>query len=109
MTPRFHDPAKFVELSVKGMNLLGIDLTVEELLTIGERIYNLTRQFNVREGFSRREDRLPPRLTEKREDTGWRIAPEDFERLLEEYYGLRGWDKQGKPTRETLARLGVRA
>jgi aldehyde:ferredoxin oxidoreductase len=103
------DPAKFVEFSVRGLNLLGLDMTVEELLTIGERIYNLTRQFNVREGFSRKEDCLPPRLTEKREDTGWRIAPEDFERLLEEYYGLRGWDKQGKPTRETLARLGVRA
>jgi len=103
------DPARFVELSVKGLNLLGMELSVEKLLATGERIYNLTRQFNVREGFSRREDVLPPRLTEKREDTGWSIAPEDSERLLEEYYALRGWDEQGRPTRETLSRLGIRA
>ena len=63
----------------------------------------------MREGFSRKEDRLPPRLTEKREDTGWRIAPEDFERLLDEYYGLRGWDKEGRPTKATLQRLGIQA
>jgi aldehyde:ferredoxin oxidoreductase len=103
------DPAKFVELSVKGLNRLGEEMSVERLLESGERIYNLTRQFNVREGFSRKEDRLPPRLTEKREDTGWSIAAEDFQRLLDEYYGLRGWDPEGRPTRATLQRLGIKA
>ena len=101
------DPAKFTEYSVRGLNLLGIDMTAERLLETGERIYNLTRLFNVREGFSRREDRLPLRLTEKREDTGWSIDPEDFERMLQEYYGLRGWDREGKPTRETIQRLQI--
>jgi aldehyde:ferredoxin oxidoreductase len=101
------DPAKFVDYSVKGLKALGQDMSVEKLLEGGERIYNLTRQFNVREGFSRKEDCLPPRLTEKREDTGWSIAPEDFERLLGEYYGLRGWDKEGRPTKATLQRLGI--
>ena len=101
------DPARFTEFSVRGLNILGLDMTGEQLLTTGERIYNLTRQFNVREGFSRKEDCLPPRLTEKREDTGWRIASEDFERLLDEYYGLRGWDKEGRPTKATLQRLGI--
>jgi aldehyde:ferredoxin oxidoreductase len=103
------DPAKFTELSVRGLNILGLDLDLPKLLSTGERIYNLTRQFNVREGFSRKEDCLPPRLTEKREDTGWRIAPEDFERLLDEYYGLRGWDKEGRPTKSTLQKLGIQA
>ncbi len=103
------DPAKFTEFSVRGLNILGLELDQPRLLETGERIYNLTRQFNVREGFSRKEDCLPPRLTETREDTGWRIAPEDFERLLDEYYGLRGWDKQGRPTKVTLQRLGIQA
>jgi aldehyde:ferredoxin oxidoreductase len=103
------DPAKFVDFSVRGLKLLGLEASVEKLLEGGERIYNLTRQFNVREGFSRKEDCLPERLTERREDTGWSIAPEDFERLLNEYYALRGWDRQGRPTRETLARLGIQA
>jgi aldehyde:ferredoxin oxidoreductase len=103
------DPARFVEFSVKGLGILGLPMSAEELLTAGERIYNLTRQFNVREGFSRKEDCLPPRLTETREDTGWRIAPEDFKRLLDEYYNLRGWDGEGRPTKATLQRLGIKA
>ncbi len=103
------DPAKFTEFSVRGLNILGLEVDLPELLATGERIYNLTRQFNVREGFSRKDDRLPPRLTEKREDTGWRIAPEDFERLLNEYYSLRGWDQEGRPTKATLQRLGIQA
>ena len=84
-------------------------MTTEGLLETGERIYNLTRLFNIREGFSRREDRLPLRLTEKREDTGWSIDPQDFERMLQEYYGLRGWDNEGKPTSKTLQRLRIDA
>jgi len=99
------DPAKFVAYSIKGLNLLGIEMDNARFLEVGERIYNLTRQFNVREGFSRKEDRLPPRLAEVREDTGWRIASQDFERMLDEYYALRGWDRDGKPSAETLHRL----
>jgi aldehyde:ferredoxin oxidoreductase len=101
------DPATFVDFSVRGLNLLDIPMTKERLIETGERIYNLTRLFNAREGFTRREDRLPLRLTEKREDTGWMIAPEDFERMLQEYYGLRGWDRDGRPTAQTLERLKV--
>jgi aldehyde:ferredoxin oxidoreductase len=103
------DPAKFVDFSLRGLALLGTEMTLASFLETGERIYNLTRMFNVREGFSRKDDRLPPRLTEKREDTGWSIAPEDFERMLGEYFSLRGWDGDGKPTRETLQRLRLSA
>jgi aldehyde:ferredoxin oxidoreductase len=46
---------------------------------------------------------------EKREDTGWMIDPEDFERMLQEYYGLRGWDNEGRPTRETMQSLRINA
>jgi len=76
-------------------------------LEIGERIYNLTRLFNLREGFSRSDDRLPERLKEPREDTGWKIDEVDFETMLGEYYSLRGWDEGGKPTPKTLERLQI--
>jgi aldehyde:ferredoxin oxidoreductase len=59
----------------------GIPFTGEDVLKAGERIFNLERQFNLREGLGREQDRLPARLQEEG-DTG----------LLEEYYRLRGWD-----------------
>lgn len=101
------DPGKFTEFSINGLNTLGWEMNSEKLLQTGERIYNLTRLFNAREGFDRRHDQLPPRLAEAREDTGWKIEKADFERMLDEYYTLRGWDNNGKPTKETLKRLKI--
>jgi aldehyde:ferredoxin oxidoreductase len=101
------DPAKFVDLSIQGLNTLGWETDREGFLEVGERIYNLTRLFNVREGFSRKHDRLPVRFEEPREDTGWRISRADFDRMLDEYYAIRGWDHDGKPTKPTLQRLGI--
>lgn len=100
-------------------------LTGQDLLTIGERIVNLERLFNVREGLSRADDRLPGRFTEEAAplyeyspdpDTGeMRRSDEplrygllkDFESMLDRYYDLRGWSRQGVPTPETLRRLGL--
>jgi aldehyde:ferredoxin oxidoreductase len=101
------DPAKFVGLSISGLEGIGWTISEEKFLEIGERIYNLTRLFNVREGFSRKDDQLPLRLKERREDTGWEIRQEDFDGMLDEYYSLRGWDKNGQPKKETLLRLGI--
>lgn len=101
------DPMRQVEFSLRALETLGIVKSLEQFLESGERIYNLTRQFNVREGFSRQEDRLPERLMERREDTGWSIGAEDFGRLLDEYYVLRGWDRDGRPTANTRRRLGL--
>ncbi len=88
----------------------GWEINLEELLTTGERVFNLCRLFNVREGISRADDALPPRLGEPLPDgasAGETVSAEDLEKLLDEYYGLRGWDKKGIPTPETLARLGL--
>jgi len=101
------DPAKFVDLSIAGLNSLDWKMDKETFLETGERIYNVTRLFNVREGFSRRDDQLPPRFEEPREDTGWKIARTDFNKMLDEYYAIRGWDGEGKPKAETLKRLGI--
>jgi aldehyde:ferredoxin oxidoreductase len=88
----------------------GWDIDLGELLTAGERIFNLCRMFNVREGISRADDALPARLGEPLPEgasAGEIVSAEDLEKLLEEYYELRGWDKNGIPRPETLARLGL--
>jgi aldehyde:ferredoxin oxidoreductase len=86
----------------------GTPLPVETLLTIGERIWNLQKLFNLRAGFTKRDDTLPPRLLEEPIPSGpaagrvWRREP-----LLSEYYRIRGWDEEGRPTEEKLAALGI--
>jgi aldehyde:ferredoxin oxidoreductase len=79
------------------------------LLHIGEKAYNLERCFNVREGFDRKDDTLPRRfLTEPLQGGirgGEMIRKQDA--ILDEYYAARGWDRNGIPTEETLARLGL--
>jgi aldehyde:ferredoxin oxidoreductase len=91
---------------VAAVTALSVD--EESLLRAGERIWNLQRLFNARAGFSRKDDTLPPRLLEEPISTGsaagrvWRREP-----LLSEYYRVRGWDEEGRPTREKLAALGI--
>jgi len=86
----------------------GIPFDMEKLLGAGERTWNLQRLFNTRAGFGRKDDTLPPRLMEEpiptRPATGrtWRREP-----LLSEYYRIRGWDEEGRPTQEKLSALGI--
>ena len=86
----------------------GVD--AKELELVGERIWNLTRTFNVREGFLRAQDTMPPRMTEPLRSgfaKGKSVSREDFEKMLEEYYELRSWNEDGVPTREKLEELGL--
>ena len=82
-------------------------------MQIGERIYTLERMFNLREGFSRKDDTLPERYFKEPTPIGLAIARgkkidrEKFEQMLDEYYALHGWDKNGLPTEETLKKLGL--
>jgi aldehyde:ferredoxin oxidoreductase len=86
----------------------GIDWTVEKLQKTGEKIYNLKRMFNVREGVSRKDDTLPERiLTKPIVQGGTKDHVPNLERMLNEYYEIRGWDEQGVPMEETLERLGL--
>ncbi len=79
-----------VDYSIDALNtigwkeIFGWEMNKDKFLEIGERIYNLTRLFNLREGFSRSDDHLPERLKEPREDTGWKIDKIDFEKMLDE-------------------------
>jgi len=80
----------------------------EEFRKAGERIYNLERLFNVREGFSRIDDTLPKRLlSEPIPDGPAKGGILDLNMMLEEYYVLRGWDVNGVPTDYKLLSLGI--
>jgi aldehyde:ferredoxin oxidoreductase len=89
--------------------VLGHEITVAELAKAGERIWNLLRLFNVREGFKAADDTLPARIFKDPLKSGTpagRVLPRDqFDSMLREYYQLRGWDSNGAPTPEKLKEL----
>lgn len=89
----------------------GLALTAAELLTVGERIYNLARAFNVRAGFSRQDDHLPPRVMEDPipagPSAGDRVPYEELQKLLDDYYAARGWSREGIPLKARLVSLDL--
>ncbi len=87
--------------------ITGWDLDKEELIKIGERIFNLKRMYLVRDGQSRKDDKLPPRMRKRRMTGGSADNIPDIDGMLDRYYELRGWDEFGIPTKETLARLDL--
>jgi aldehyde:ferredoxin oxidoreductase len=91
--------------------VLGRDITEKELETAGERIWNLLRIFNIREGLGIADDSLPARIFQDPLKSGTpagRVLPrEQFDAMLQEYYRLRGWDAQGIPTPEKLKELQI--
>jgi aldehyde:ferredoxin oxidoreductase len=91
----------------------GLKYSPEEVQAVGERINNLARAFNVREGFRRSDDTLPERLmTEPLKagaSKGQFISKDELKLMLDEYYAERGWDiNTGTPTRERLRQLGLK-
>lgn len=88
----------------------GVDLT-PDLMAIGERIINLERLILIREGLGREDDYLPRRIMEEPLPEGPAkgsvLTREMYDVMLDEYYQLRGWDRDGAPTRETLEKYGV--
>jgi len=102
----FKDLARYYTL------VTGIEMTPEELELTGERINNLGRLFNIREGFTRKDDHLPPKVmsTPIPDDTvskGSYITQEELDLMLDDYYATRGWTKEGVPTLEKLKELGL--
>jgi aldehyde:ferredoxin oxidoreductase len=86
----------------------GMKIDAAELLKIGDRIWNLQKLYNIKRGFGRKDDTLPARLLNEPLKEGaaagqvWRR-----EEMLDEYYTLRGWDKEGTPTPGKLKELGL--
>ena len=86
----------------------GIDYTVESLMEVGERIFNLERQWLLKAGFTGADDTLPERLLKSGIPHGpTKGQVNRLHEMLPEYYKLRGWNDRGEPTREKLAALGL--
>jgi aldehyde:ferredoxin oxidoreductase len=90
---------------------LGKDVSAEELDRIGERVWNLSRVFNIKTGFTKADDDIPTRLKKdplrKGTNEGKVLSGDDFETMLQIYYRIRGWDSNGVPTPEKLKGLGL--
>ena len=84
------------------------DWSMENLMLIGERIWNLEREFNLAAGITCKDDTLPPRLLKEPCKTGAQKGMVcQLDKMLPEYYQARGWSKEGVPTAETRTRLGL--
>ncbi len=87
-------------------SVTGIKYATGDLVKVGERVWNLEKLYNLREGFTRKDDTLPPRLLNDAPvdgpSKGWVVQ---LEPMLREYYRTRGWDEQGVPTQKKLAEL----
>ena len=102
----------FWDESAISLNLItGWDVTPEELKEAGERINNLKKLFNIREGWTRDDDTLPPRaLTETLPDgvaAGVGLSKPDLDMMIDTYYHARGWNPDGSIPESKLASLGL--
>lgn len=87
----------------------GLDYTGDEIVTAGERIYNLERMYNMAVGFTKADDTLPPRILHEPIPTGpQKGRTSRLSEMLPLYYEARGWDEDGVPTDEKLAELGLK-
>jgi len=93
---------------------IGVDLDEKEYIKVGERIWNLVRLFNIREaGISRKDDTLPGRMFKEplpmppngKEKVS--LPRESFDKMLTEYYFIRGWNENGIPVEEKLVELNL--
>jgi aldehyde:ferredoxin oxidoreductase len=89
----------------------GFSYKPESYLMNGERIWNMIRLFNTREGMTAFNDILPARFYQEEapegDPKGQKIKLEEFEKVKAEYYELRGWDREGLPMKEKLASLDL--
>ncbi|RLI42557.1 aldehyde ferredoxin oxidoreductase [Candidatus Bathyarchaeota archaeon] len=89
----------------------GIKMTADQLQRAGERIYNLEKAYNVREGWTKKDDYPPPRVMKDPIPDGVAkgslVAKKDFDLMLRAYFKARGWSSDGIPTKQKLTELGL--
>ena len=98
------------EVMAELMTLItGREWTVEEMGQVGRRVLNIARAFNQREGFDRKDDTIPRKLVEKALSSGpaagQKIPQEAFDDMLDQYYEVMGWDKNGRMPEDLIATL----
>ena len=91
--------------------LTGLEMSHGDMLLLGERIYNLQKMFNFREGLDRRHDSLPYRMTHesipKGVSAGATVTEEELQHMLDDYYQARGWSRNSQPTAAKMAALDL--
>jgi aldehyde:ferredoxin oxidoreductase len=105
----------FTTFGLRGENIAslystatGFECDAEKFMKIGERIWNLEKLFNLRAGFTRKDDTLPSRILKEPIKTGPSKGEiEELDKILDDYYKVRGWDKDSIPTKEKLEELGI--
>jgi aldehyde:ferredoxin oxidoreductase len=86
----------------------GFDFTADEIMTIGDRIWNVERLFNIKAGFTSEDDTLPPRLLNEPMPEGpSKGYVVKLAEMLPKYYKVRGWDANGVPTKKKQKELGI--
>ncbi|MDP3699395.1 MAG: aldehyde ferredoxin oxidoreductase family protein [Hylemonella sp.] len=96
------------DLAPQLQGAIGEQYTTEELAKIGERIWNMEREFNNRAGLTKADDSLPKRLLTEPAKTGpAKGKVSELAKMLPKYYEVRGWDPEGRPTADTKKRLGL--
>ena len=85
----------------------GKSFTQSMLIEIGERIWNLARMMNIERGFTKKDDYLPNRILTPLEEGPSKGKRIPFGAMLEQYYAVRGWDNEGRPTSEKLKELNL--
>jgi len=99
---------KFAELYTL---VTGIQMTPEKMQKAGERIYNLEKAYNVREGWTKKDDYPPPRVMKDPIPDGVAkgslVTMKEFDLMLNAYFEGRGWNSDGIPTKEKLIELGL--
>jgi aldehyde:ferredoxin oxidoreductase len=110
---KFSYPPGTEEITVAQVGeLLGLaidrDLDRDDVLEAGDRIFTMKRLFNVREGVSREDDRLPSVFTDEAHQEGSNAGEVvELDEMLAEYYRLRGWDETGRPTADHLESIDM--
>jgi aldehyde:ferredoxin oxidoreductase len=105
-------PFGFDRLSPILEKMTDLKFSPEDLQELGEKISNITRMYNIKNGRTRQDDTLPPRLFKEKHLSGifkdQFLTEEKFGEWLDLYYGERGWDKDGIPTEKKLSQLNVK-
>ncbi len=96
------------ELAALLSTATGVPYSTEEFMKAGDRIWNMERLFNLKSGLSAKDDTLPPRMLKDPMPAGpCKGEVNKLDKMLPEYYTLRGWGKDGVPTKEKKAELGL--
>ena len=85
----------------------GMEMDFGKFLRLGERGFSMERLYNLREGFTAKDDTLPRRFTHEEQIPGNKKSKVPLDKMLPRYYQLRGWDSNGVPTKQTLKRLDL--